>query len=286
MRLIQLAGISTFILLFINTARAGQPATPVLEFGVVPIGWLGYPLGTYLTIEGQREEGDGPKMGRGRLLVDTINGKKLDKPAAIGIDHLKTLPGGVRCVIKGYENMRMIGAPPASEQAAKEAGKPFIPPQAGWQAQCYFVALSVVAPKNLKISKGYEEANVEGDRPVKAHTPPPIRVSEFSMRPTVGLLGKPLGTRLVIEGRQAEQVMMANPLAITKVNDRPLSEPVTLELSEIEQIASGVTYKLEGYESGSFSGPPDWAAPGAQQPFQYHPTFVVVRVVAKGQAGK
>lgn len=215
-------------------------------------------------------------------MVDTINGKKLDKPVAIDIDNLEP-PHGVRCVIKGYENMQMVGAAPAEEQAAKEAGKPFIPPQAVWQVRCYFKALAVAAPKNLKIGKS-DEADPAWDRSAKA--PSPIHVSELTMRPPVGLLDEPLGTRVLVEGRRAEWVLLANPLKITSVNGKPLATPVEIELSGIDQIKPNVNYKLEGYESGDFAGDPNWLSPGVQQPFQYRPSFVVVRVIANGHVGK
>jgi hypothetical protein len=85
----------------------------------------------------------------------------------------------------------------------------------------------------------------------------------------------------VIEGTLAERVMLANPLAITHVDGRALPEVVGMELTGgvAPKIEKTVNYKLEGYESGAFDGPPSWLAPQAQQPFQYHPTFVVTRVL-------
>lgn len=46
----------------LNTGRVAQAAPPDLRSGETPIGSLGYPLGSYLTIEGQRERGEGIKM--------------------------------------------------------------------------------------------------------------------------------------------------------------------------------------------------------------------------------
>lgn len=166
----QMPTAAVLILLFLASAeRAAQAAAPVLRPGDVPIGWLGHPLGAYLTIEGRRAEGF--KTGVRTLLVDTINGTKLDKPIPIWIDNLD-LPEGMRCIVKGYETMRMIGDPPAREQAAKEAGKSYLPPQAGWQVHCYFVAIKVmnrlqldpVAAVRTALPEGWSILRVEENR--------------------------------------------------------------------------------------------------------------------------
>jgi hypothetical protein len=113
----------------------------------VPIGSLGYPLGTYVTIEGVQNR----VFKTGPLHVDRINGRKLPQPVDITIANL-VLPEDVRCVLKGYETATMIGQPPAIEAAAKEAGRePPDGPQAGWQVYLEFVPLSVVAPQSLHL---------------------------------------------------------------------------------------------------------------------------------------
>ncbi len=108
-----------------------------------PIGILGYRIGSYLTVEGIRAETG--KGGIRTLLVDTINGYKLDEPVGIGIENVD-LPSHERCVIKGYETGRWIGTP---DEVLRATGTP--PPQAGWKFQFYFLATSVEQPKNLKI---------------------------------------------------------------------------------------------------------------------------------------
>ena len=118
---------------------AGRPTATVLRTGEVPIGSLGFPLGSYLTLEGKRV--DGIKTGVRTLSVDTINGKKLDKPIGIEVKNVDLPPPQFRCTVKGYETLRMGGVPPAVEQAAKEAGKPINRPQEGWQVKLYFVAI-------------------------------------------------------------------------------------------------------------------------------------------------
>jgi hypothetical protein len=137
-------------------AVSGDPVVqtnqPALHTGDVPIGSLGAPVGSYLTIEGLRF--DGMKTGFQTLLVDTVNGDKLNKPVAIGVENIDALPKDVRCVLKGYETFQMVGPPPAYFAAAKEAGREVTRPQAGWQVRLFFMATSVVAPKGLTVEKG------------------------------------------------------------------------------------------------------------------------------------
>ncbi len=91
------------------------------------------------------------KTGIETLLIDRINGKRLDHPIGIWVDNMDLPPAQFRCILKGYETVRMLGTPPAVEQAAREAGKDISLPQAGWKMQLYFVALSDVALKDVAI---------------------------------------------------------------------------------------------------------------------------------------
>lgn len=131
----------------------GQPLpTPNLPKGELngprePRGVFG-DLGQYLTVEGLRL--NGTFTGNSTLLVDTVCGKKLDKPVSIWIENLE-LPAKKRCVFKGYELGRMIGTPPAVLEAAREKGKTFPAVQAAWHWQPYFVALVVVEPEGLEV---------------------------------------------------------------------------------------------------------------------------------------
>lgn len=114
----------------------------------VPVGRLGFPLGTYLRIEGVRV--DGLKHGERTLLVDTINGKKLGRPMDVAIENVDSLPKGTRCILRGYEMGQMIGTPPAVEQAAREENRVITLPQAGWGFRQYFIVIAVVEPKGLQ----------------------------------------------------------------------------------------------------------------------------------------
>lgn len=111
----------------------------------IPSGKLGFKLGTYLTIEGVAPT-NGIKVGN--MLVDTVNGKKLETPVAILVENVGSIPKEGRLVIRGYESGKMIGLP---HEVAEKENIPL--PQAGWQFFRFFVATSVVAPKDLKINK-------------------------------------------------------------------------------------------------------------------------------------
>lgn len=120
-----------------------------------PGGLLGDQLGTYVTIEGVPAEG--PKVETGTLLVDTVDGKKLDKPIPLLIHNLHRLPSGQRYVLKGYESGAMIGRPPAEYAAAREQGQDaeaLVKQDAtGWRWRPYFVVLIAVEPKGLEVRK-------------------------------------------------------------------------------------------------------------------------------------
>jgi hypothetical protein len=112
-----------------------------------------------------------------------------------------------------------------------------------------------------------------------AEAHPQVHVSQFLGELPIGLLGKPLGSKVVVEGKRAEEVLNENPLAITSVDGQPLKEIAKLELPHFEQLKPKTRYVLEGYESGSFAGEPTWHNSRVQQSFQYRPTFVVTRVI-------
>ncbi len=129
----KIKGIIVFFgLLCSVVALSGEPGPgpkqPTLQVSELPIGSLGFPVGSYLTIEGLRL--DGFKAGVHTLRVDTVNGYKLAKPVAIWVEKTEPLPKETRCTLKGYETLEMIGMPPAYLEADKEAGNA----AAGWLA--------------------------------------------------------------------------------------------------------------------------------------------------------
>jgi hypothetical protein len=111
--------------------------------GDIPDGKLGFPLGKYLTIEGKAAEGGFKVNPTCTLVVDTVNGKKLEKPIGVILDPLKgSLPQTGRITVRGYESGRMIGLPGEVSKAEE-----IMPPQAGWQFYRTFVITSWVQPK-------------------------------------------------------------------------------------------------------------------------------------------
>jgi hypothetical protein len=122
-----------------------------LETGMLPNGPLGVPLGQLVELAGTRA--DGLKFGTGTLNVQTIDGKRVASPTSVWMEGVD-LPENVRCVIRGYETIEMLGNAPAYAQLARLHNLPAPPePQAGWQVFCKFVPLEAVEPESLRIGK-------------------------------------------------------------------------------------------------------------------------------------
>lgn len=107
------------VLLATLSAAASASAQPVVqlhqgeELPLTPRQPSGYlvALGTYFTIEGVLYDGGG-KVESNTLVVEIVDGKRLDKPIQILVKNAR-IPPKVRCVLKGYELGEMIGRPPA-----------------------------------------------------------------------------------------------------------------------------------------------------------------------------
>jgi RNA polymerase sigma factor (sigma-70 family) len=144
-------------------AKTPAPLAPGKTGPRQPGGILGDQLGKYLIIEGVLAEGG--KIESGTILVDTVDGKKLNTPTPVLVrgpgypTERLNLPAKQRCIFKGYESGEMIGIPPAVLAAAKEMGVPdqgikdvsMSPKDYEWRP--YFLALIVVEPKGLEIPK-------------------------------------------------------------------------------------------------------------------------------------
>ena len=113
----------------------------------IPMGILGYPVGTAIEIEGVREREHG-KFASQILVVDTLNGQKLATPIKVWIHNAKRpgLPTKTRCVLRGYETGLMVGTPPALLRENQINTNPF-----DWQLQRRFVITSIVEPESLEI---------------------------------------------------------------------------------------------------------------------------------------
>ena len=113
-----------------------------------PVGRLGFPIGTYLRIEGHRYIPTQPPfkiVGR-MLLVDKVQGKRLDVPVKLQIKNadIDSLDVKTRCVLNGYEAGVWAGSP--------ENLPPDTPAESTvFHFHPYFVVISVKAPKGLQI---------------------------------------------------------------------------------------------------------------------------------------
>ena len=111
----------------------------------VPPGLLGYPVGTYLTIEGVA----GQTKGGIRVLVETVNGQPLTSKTYIHINSIYVTEK-TRCKIKGYETGAMAGEPPAINQSGAESDPKWQLTQLNkWQFWRYFVPMSIDYPEKL-----------------------------------------------------------------------------------------------------------------------------------------
>ena len=148
-----------------NNALA-EPKPIKRDHSGVPIGTLGFPVGTYLTIEGVKEKSS-LKYDQ-HWLVDTVNGSKLAEPVSIVMQTANGSTNGTRCGFKGFETLQMIGPPPGYVAAAKEAGRRDIvrnleQEQDGWQLLFYFMDTSGMSTRNFMLH-GF----ALGNRPVAA----------------------------------------------------------------------------------------------------------------------
>ncbi|MDX9973824.1 MAG: hypothetical protein RBU21_12645 [FCB group bacterium] len=112
---------------------------------------------------------------------------------------------------------------------------------------------------------------------------PKFSVRQFaSGRNVIGVLGQPIGSRLVVEGEApASHFKQGNELAVSTVNGVALPSAVNIEINRRSlPILSGIRYKLEGYETGSFEGAPDWLPPPVPQlVFSWRSRFALFRVI-------
>ncbi len=104
-----------------------------------------------------------------------------------------------------------------------------------------------------------------------------INVRDLSPGKVIGVLGKPLGSRTTIDGVRAEGIMLPSPFAVSGLDGRAVKGPFYVEIRGAV-LQKATQYRLEGYESGEFAGPPAWSAPGAQQFLQYRSFFVVTKI--------
>jgi hypothetical protein len=129
----------------------------VEAFGHWPTGRLGEEVGTFLTIEGVRpleanKATKGSNKDTQRLLVDTVNGKKLTHPLSIPLDNA-VLDAETCYVLRGYETGRMIGDPPHGVLNDEPYSRKYLPNQAAWHFHTSFIVTSVAEPPGVEIDE-------------------------------------------------------------------------------------------------------------------------------------
>ena len=130
---------------YVQTESTGKNPVPDAH---IPMGRLGYPLGSYLTIEGS-ESPDRFKGVDHLLVVDKVNGKNLAKPIGVELRHVESpeLPAHERCIVRGYETGWMEGIP---EEVVKAENIPTFQTRV-WGFARVFMVTSVIEPESLKV---------------------------------------------------------------------------------------------------------------------------------------
>jgi hypothetical protein len=115
-----------------------------------PWGRLGFPVGTYVRIEGHPYRPTKPpiKVHGRTLTIDTIQGKRLSSPVRIVVKNadIESLENDTRCILNGYESGAWIGSPDGLPPGTPVGQVPF-------QFHHFFVVTSVEAPKGLLLGR-------------------------------------------------------------------------------------------------------------------------------------
>ncbi len=237
---------------------AAMSSPPTLLRGI-PVGGLGFPVGTDITIEGTFPYGKGgdihppdgavfPAGGKVEgsfMFVEAVNGRKLAEPVYVMLieGNGATLPANRftgRFSVRGYETFKLTGTPPAVAAASKESGESFTETQRGWEVTFEFAPLSSFAAVDSGAMKP-----IEG---------PAFSAPHWNM-PT-GDLGFPLGEYLAIEGVKVPE-SMNNPLSlkVDRVNGRKLDLPLLISISgKAGDLQDGMRYTVKGYETAGMDG--------------------------------
>jgi hypothetical protein len=219
-------------------------AGDLLSKAVVVVGTLEKPLGTYVTVEGVRE--NGIKSGVGTLHVDTVNGKKLETPVSVVLENLD-LQDGTRYVLRGYETVEMVGQPADPEHP----GRPM--PQAGFQLRPLFRAVEIKSQNGVLMASG-------GVSKGSANVVREVSAQDLKSEATIvaGELGKRLGTYMTVEGDYfGPPAMTKSGLFVDTIdtNNRGTAVQINVEDRDLAKpMEAGRRYRLRGYETGNFRG--------------------------------
>jgi hypothetical protein len=130
---LSIATVGLAALICIGVGAGDEPKQVTVEQlndSVTIIGSLGQPLGTYIKIEGNIP--DQPILMANPLAVDTVNGKKLDKPILIEIHTSDQFKKNVRYQFRGYETGGMVSTPTDPEDHSGNPGPQVIYHFAVW----------------------------------------------------------------------------------------------------------------------------------------------------------
>jgi hypothetical protein len=217
------------------------------QFSKPPIGVLGLSLGTFAVIKGT-EHHTSKFWGSDDFVVESINGKKVDRDLRIMTDWAPQLPdkriSGNQYVLHGYERGEWGGQPD---------GLPKDEPS-GWTQSGGFSFQHIFAVTSVEKVNGVTVADA---RPLDHHVPlaqPNLAARTDDARP-IGVLGLTLGTFAVIEVHSSKRLMMvANPLEIKTVNGKRLQFPRLLSIPGFVLPRNTEQATLRGFETGSWEG--------------------------------
>jgi len=114
-------------------------------------------------------------------------------------------------------------------------------------------------------------------RPPAVIPPPSADVYNFRHQLPYGILGKQVGTQIVIQGEYDYEAKSPNMFWVNAIDQIRRGAALPIEVRGV-QLHKGIHYKLEGYEAGEFSGDPTWLH-SDKQPFQYKSFFVVTKMI-------
>jgi len=228
---------------------------------VTPTGSFGYPLGTYLTIEGVRHNKHRFQFGY-EFTADIVNGRQLKSPvttfvSSMGGLSVKLPEAEERCIIRGYESGQTIGIPDEvrkAENIKDEVGVSIVPREIRSERETWYkwefvkyIEVVEAYPITMKQEIDASITEQEKNAPTKETSVP------------VGILGYPLGSYLTIEGEGYHDRKGPDSLVVEMVNGKKLETPIRISVGKIKPpgFLKGQRYIIRGYESGGMIGSMD-----------------------------
>jgi hypothetical protein len=236
---------------------------------MIPIGSLGYPMGTYLTLEGDMIR---TKLFGTTFLISVINGKKPAETRFIDIKNYEKLdlPLNKGRVLNGYESGEMDGIP----DEVIEAERIFVAPSERklWKFDKYFIVTSIVQPNNIS------------NKPM-----PSVGTRSKETIIPIGKLGYPMGSFLTLEGVATEHPLFMGPgFVVDSVNGRKLASSIMVVVEQnakSPRLPKGERCIIRGYESGEMIGEPEAVYKAeniqirSQFGWQFYKCFMVTSVI-------